>query len=394
MESLSPAGELHAQVSVHALGEGAVLFDRGRQAVFSLNASAMTIWHGLTERLSPSEVARLLAEGGRLDHETARSHVAATLRQWRRLRRDVDVANSAYGSAQAETPVASPSLPALSRSATQSYRLLDSRFAVSYGDGLPVDRIHETLRHLQTDSSRVRHRRSLDVMPYEQGYALLEQGKVLFSCRDASETAAMVKAGLTHRALADCSALGALHAAALRRGRSCLLLPGQSGSGKSCLAAALCALGFTLLGDDALPLTRDSLELRPLPYGICIKQEAVHLLRRQFPDLAELSLHARPDGKTVRYLTPPRIAVAPLEERRAATHIVFPRYQPGAETRVVEMDKEVALQRLMTSFTPLGAALQPSDIDVLIRWVLRTPCYVLTFSSLSAAAKLLEGFAR
>jgi hypothetical protein len=66
----------------------------------------------------------------------------------------------------------------------------------------------------------------------------------------------------------------AIHAAAVQDGRRCVALSGPPGAGKSTLAAALCAIGFTPVEDDLAVLHPDHGELYLRPGISCLKLSA------------------------------------------------------------------------------------------------------------------------
>lgn len=381
-------------VTVHPVDDAAVLFDRHRQTVFTANPSAATIWQGLAAGLAPSEIAETLASHAPVDEEAARRHVARTLRQWRRARREpAPDYFSPAATAVSEGPLRSR--PAEESAAKiLHYRLLDTAFTLHVSGDVPLASTEVVLRHLEAEPTPWLRKRALEIRATPTGFAASEEDRVLYRCSSAAEIPALIKAALTDCAL-DCEdGLAALHAAALYRRESCLLLPGVSGSGKSCLAAALAGRGFTLLGDDAVVLRRSDLRLRPLPYGICIKDPAPAPLEAQFSELSRLPLCARPDGKKVRYLTPPAIETAAAEAAVTPNQIVFPQYRPDDETVLHAISTEAAIKRLLASYTPLGTEMTPQDVDRLVAWISGRQCYALQVSSLAEAANLLERFDR
>lgn len=386
-DTLCPAQDL----SIHFLNDTAVVFDRPRQALFSANRNAATILQGL-EQMPPGEIAAALADSFKVDHATARRHIADTLRQWRRWRREIDRADAGpEGTSTAEgRPLPAP--PAQPVSVTR-YRLLDSTITVRFADGVEHRDIEPVLGHLRADDRDDGDECVLDVVRLGDRFAVAEHGRLRQYCETRREIAAMLKACIAETALTDCKdAFAAVHAGAVRRDGTCILLPGASGAGKSCLVAGLAAEGFTVLGDDTLALTRTSHAVRPLPFGICIKEPAPKEVVVRFPVLDELPLHARPDGKRVRYLTPPEIAVTTTAEPTKIDRIVFPEYRRSGGTELVPISDGVALQRLLASVTLLADTLQASDVDALIDWISATPCYLLRMASLSEAAHLLAKF--
>lgn len=392
MRDDTPADTPQGDMSIRFVDGIAVLFDRHRQALFTANLNAAVIWQGLWHQLAPREVADALTEEAGIDRAIARRHVAETLRQWRRWHRqaEADAVSTRRGSAEPLILPYSPGDPEF----ISHYRLLDTSFTVRYGSGVPYEGIERVLGHLQEATPDGRRGGLLEVLSYAAGFAVVEDGYIRHVCGSAEETAALVKACLAESALEDCRDADAIHAAAVRRGTTTLLLPGASGSGKSCLTAGLAAEGFTLFGDDTVVISRDGHAVRPVPFGICIKEAAADLLASRYPGMGALPLHARPDGKRVRYLTPPEIEVAAPNQTASPTQIVFPMFSRHDGTELVPISTAAALPMLMQSYAPLGGDLEACDVDALIDWVDATPCFALRYSSLTDAVRLLSQFDR
>jgi hypothetical protein len=105
-------------------------------------------------------------------------------------------------------------------------------------------------------------------------------------------------------------------------------------------------------------------------------------MARYFPDIADLPMHWRDDGKRVRYIPPPNSAnwaPAPV------THIIFPRHDGGAKTAIHPISQSQALGRLMAECLALRQRLSRPIVEELVNWIKGIDCYSLTFSSLDAA---------
>jgi hypothetical protein len=86
-----------------------------------------------------------------------------------------------------------------------------------------------------------------------------------------------------------------VHAAAVARNGRALLLCGDSGAGKTCLAYACARRGWTYLSDDAIEIDRDCAELIAIgdPYHVRFRSSASAI----FPELARFPAVVRPTGK-------------------------------------------------------------------------------------------------
>lgn len=137
----------------------------------------------------------------------------------------------------------------------------------------------------------------------------------------------------------------AIHAGAVSLGNNVILLPGKSGSGKSTLAAMLLKLGYEYLSDELvllgtggriIPFTRP-LSFKPDRTKHFLKPSQLHI-----PDVI-----ADEHGAMI-----PHRMFNPIYRRQEArlTHIVFPRYTPGAQTMIIPLSPARSCQKLMESF--------------------------------------------
>lgn len=157
-----------------------------------------------------------------------------------------------------------------------------------------------------------------------------------------------------------------------------LLLIGPGGSGKTTLAAALNAEGWSLLHDDVVPIDLDG-RLLGLGLPITLKAGSWPVLQALRPDLGETPTRQRL-GQPVRYL-PPRGAqpAAPI----ALGGYVFPRYQPGMPTRLQRLSPEAALQGLIGAEAVIRG-LHQDKLRRLARWLESAPAWSLSYPDLAS----------
>lgn len=378
-------------ISLHFLGNEAVLFDRRRQRLYAANTSAAVIWCCLGEGMPPAKVVEALVDRFGLDRPTAEQYVGDVIRQWQSWRlpdgnQSTMAAGPSDGAIHAPSSVVGGILAA--PAVVRHYRLLDSVFTVRYATRALYRQVDRVLQHFAVEATAPAGR-AFDLTAVDRGYALIEQGRLVERCDTSRQVAAMTKACLVYRALEDCADFCAIHAGVVRRGERCLLLPGESGAGKSTLVAGLVSEGFELLADDTAVLTREALAVRPVPCSICLKTGAWDALAVRFPRLARATIHDRPDGQAVRYILPPEYAVADAELRVPVGWIVFPCYDPKTSTALHPLGKNTALRRLLPCFVPLSGRLEAAEVERLVRWIADVPCYELRHSSLHEAVVLL-----
>lgn len=179
------------------------------------------------------------------------------------------------------------------------------------------------------------------------------------------------------------------HAAAVvREGRS-ILMPGDSGVGKSTLTAHLVATGMAYLGDDVVALGEEDASLFPLPSCLSIKAGSWQLVERHYPGLMQRPSY-RLYERDVRYLEPPgHYTTLPSGPPPAA--IVFPAFVPGAVTRLEALSPLAAMVRFVGAHTCLMGPVAEDKLLRLIRFVERTPAYELSYSQLPEAERAIAG---
>ncbi|MDZ7829145.1 MAG: HprK-related kinase A [Halofilum sp. (in: g-proteobacteria)] len=180
------------------------------------------------------------------------------------------------------------------------------------------------------------------------------------------------------------------HAAVVARGERALVMPGQPGSGKSTLCAALVTRGWRLLSDELAMVDLESGDIHGLARPVSLKNESLPVLRALAPD-AFLSAPCHDTLKgTVAHLRPPADSVRRMDEPARPAWIVFPKFEAGATTALVPRDRDSAffeLARNSFNYSALGTIAFERTVDL----VAQSDCHDLTFSDLDdALARLGE----
>lgn len=166
--------------------------------------------------------------------------------------------------------------------------------------------LHPLLGYLETDEIGDRHS-LFELFDYQDKIAFRLNGKIK-GLWEYDETHRLI--GFMYMCLineiyhkTDDFWLMTVHAAALTNGRKTILIPAESGSGKTTMAAMLQNKGFKLISDDFVPIDKDS-RAWPFPIAMSIKEGAMNLISSIYPNLAESPLTKTNAKKTVRYLNP------------------------------------------------------------------------------------------
>jgi len=382
------------QTSLHFLENEALLFDKARQSLYGLNATAAFIWCCLEDGMDARATIDSLQTTFALSPEQAREQLGCFLDQWRMLT-PRDGSGEPLNLKSLMPPMQLADFPGSAMEdrdigTRRNYRILDIDVAIRYAARSLEKAAHPFIAHFETGPGASPDV-ELAVIPDGDDVVFVTGEREIDRCSGVEHLTAYTKMCLLLVALDRSADFCAVHAAALETAGRGLLLPGRSQSGKSTLAAALAAAGFGFLGDDTIVLAADTLDARAVPFGISVKDGAWNLLASRFPCLPDLPIHVRPDGKRVRYLLPDALR---LESHVPVKWIVFPEYSADAHAELVPVSRPAALSQLLSGVTALGDGLTSAKVDRLVQWIGRTECYVLRLSALEPAVALLADLCR
>jgi hypothetical protein len=181
-----------------------------------------------------------------------------------------------------------------------------------------------------------------------------------------------------------------LHAAVVEKNGRALIMPGQPGSGKSTLCAALLGEGWRLLSDEfALVSPEDGL-LTPLPRPVSIKNAAIDLIRERMPDALIGPIATDTAKGTVAHLKAPVDSVRRAHERAVPAWLVFPEYDSAAtETVLAALSKGRSLLAAAESsfnYNMLGV----TGFEAVADLADRCECHTLTYHDLDEALQRIR----
>ena len=153
------------------------------------------------------------------------------------------------------------------------------------------------------------------------------------------------------------------HAGAVERGGQALILSGPSGSGKSTLCAGLSQTGWRLISDELIMLRPGPAEaggpaLAANPRPISLKNEAIAQIREVAPGARFTEAYEGTLRGTISFLTPLAEAVARAGDPARPRHVVFPRYEDGADAALKELEKPQGFMRLIENSVNYSATLR------------------------------------
>lgn len=382
------------QFTLHPADDVGILLDEARQALFRLDARSSYVWCCLEEGLGPDEIVQAFTEDLGMEPAEARAQVEGILDRLARLGVLAERAEPAAPGRprQAEPPTVSvrPGAGATACAFACRIALLGSVFDVAFPTADLLAAFRSIMGHLEAGAGAGAGGADcrVEVVERRTGFAVIVDGAEAELCSSTAEVGPQTKSAISVAAINRLGFGACLHSAvALADTGKALLLPGRSGTGKSCLALALARAGLTLLTDETALLDPQDFRVRGMPIACCVKSGGWEWIEPLYPALATRPEHLRVDGKRVRYL--PEASVDAAAHAWPVGQIVFPHFAQDAQTRLEPLGLADSLGRLLESCTAWRIHLTPAFVDALIAWIETVDCYAIRYGSSVEAASIL-----
>ena len=164
------------------------------------------------------------------------------------------------------------------------------------------------------------------------------------------------------------------HAAVVEKHGKTLILPGEPGSGKSTLCAALINMGWRLLSDELTLVDCISGNIVPTPRPVSLKNESIDLIAETFPDNQFSPIVHDTLKGSVALMRPPTSAIIRAEESALPSLVVFPKYLKNQSLLLSPITKAEAFMRLADmSFN--YSLLRDEGFQILVNMIKRCQAY-------------------
>jgi hypothetical protein len=193
---------------------------------------------------------------------------------------------------------------------------------------------------------------------------------------------------VNRRAVEGCDLL-TLHAGGVESGGMGLVFPGAMEAGKTTLVAGLVRAGFGYLTDEAVAIDRESLLIHPYPKPLSLDPGSWRL----FPELEPHADLATDEYKSYEWQVPTgAIRAGALGRSCPVGVVVFPRYEPGADTALEPLRRAEALVELAQNTFKFKDRSR-ATLDLLAEVVRPVACYRLTMGELARAVEVVSSLA-
>lgn len=180
-----------------------------------------------------------------------------------------------------------------------------------------------------------------------------------------------------------------LHAAVVAKDGRAVIVPGQSGQGKSTLCAALVARGWRHVSDEFALLDPASLAITAHPRPISLKNQSLAVVAAWAPDLRLSPAYDGTPKGTIGYVRPSRAAIETAPEPVTPVAVVFPHYDRSAAPALQPMGKAaafIALTACSVNYRELGRA----GFEAIGRLVDELPIAGAAYPDTASAVALME----
>lgn len=175
-----------------------------------------------------------------------------------------------------------------------------------------------------------------------------------------------------------------IHAAVVEKNGFALIMPGDPGSGKSTLCAALVNNGWRLLSDELTMVALSDGSITPLPRPVSLKNESIGVIKAFCPDaFVGRVAHDTLKG-TVAHMRAPAADVERADDTAQPAWIVFPKYKPDAPLEFRSFSKgEGAIRLINNAFN--YSILNESGFQAVTRMAQQCDFYSFEYSLLDEA---------
>ena len=179
------------------------------------------------------------------------------------------------------------------------------------------------------------------------------------------------------------------HSGMVARDDKAIIMPGESGRGKSTLTAGLAYNGWRMFSDEFALLRPETIELYPYPRPVSLKNQSIQVLGDRVPETQFSRLFENTPKGTIRYLRPPAESLKASHRPATPLMILFPEYNATAPAKVEEVTKIEAFA-LIRGASVNCDRLGEAAFEGIAALTERCPVFRITYRSQDQAMEMVE----
>jgi hypothetical protein len=279
-------------------------------------------------------------------------------------------------------------IPQIENNITITYQWNGEKVCINYTSEKLKALVHPKIQHLAVQTESEHSHIHIFKLDNQIGFSIAEECCGLWSYKEFHLFQGKLSMHLlnqfTHKNDEDW--LATLHASAVYKQDSCLVLLGVSGKGKSTATSLLMTNGYQLLADDFVPIEAEAKRIFAFPQAVSIKEAMVNPLSDYFPHLLSSISKKKNDEIQFRYLYP-EINQLQVQKSKKCKAFIFIHYSKGSKTKFKLLTKTRALELLIPDswISPLE-----KNSMAFLDLILETPCYTLEYSDNSSMLNLMD----
>ncbi len=265
------------------------------------------------------------------------------------------------------------------------YQVDDTVFAVHYPDDAFSKHLHPVYEHLHVEKPDAKTIVSVDFVKSADLWEIHWNNTPVEMAIPKPQLATYLQEKMMTCAYQAQRYLISLHAASVEKNGKVIIMPAVAESGKTTLTATLLHHGFKLFSDESTSLDHDGY-VHALPFCMNIKEGSWNILSKTYPHLSERDIHSRFDGQSIRFLPPQNMH----KGRQKATHIIFPKYTPGAKTSLAPISAKEALSKINEASYQVQHNMDEKKFELILKNLISLPKYMLVYSNLDEAISTID----
>jgi HprK-related kinase A len=180
-----------------------------------------------------------------------------------------------------------------------------------------------------------------------------------------------------------------IHSAVVEKNGVSIIMPGQPGSGKSTLCAALLFKGWRLLSDEMTLVSLTDLTIQPVPRPVSLKNQSIDIIRN-FDSNAKFGPIIEGTSKgDVSHMEAPIPSIQQQDKTANCNIVVLPKYNATEKSYIRPKQKAEACMALIENAFNFNI-LQDQGFEAVTDIIDRTESYEIGYQNLAQAIDAIE----